>query len=147
MKVILKSDVKDLGRIGEVVNVKDGFARNFLMPKGFAVEANTKNLKEFENEKSKIMAMAKKLKTGAEGLAGRIADTKIIIKAKAGEEDKLFGSVTAMDIAEALKAQGIEVDKKKIHLDEPIKRLGDYTVSIKLMTDVASDLAVQVVPE
>jgi large subunit ribosomal protein L9 len=147
MKVILKSDVKALGRIGEVVNVKDGFARNFLMPQGLAVEANTRNIKEFENEKSKILAMAKKLRTGAEGLAARIAEAKVIIKSKSGEEEKLFGSVTAMDIAEALKAQGIEVDKKKIHLEEPIKRLGDYTVSIKLAVDVAADLAVQVVPE
>lgn len=147
MKVILKADVKDLGRIGEVVNVKDGFARNFLMPKGLAAEANTKNIKEFENEKTKIMAMAKKLRAGAEGLAGQIAGAKVIIKAKSGEEDKLFGSVTAMDIADALKGQGIEVDKKKIHLDEPIKRLGEYKVSIKIHTDVAAELAVTVVPE
>jgi large subunit ribosomal protein L9 len=147
MKVILKSDVKDLGRIGEVVNVKDGFARNFLMPKGLAAEANTKNVKEFESQKSKILAMAKKLRTGAEGIAGRIADAKVTIKAKAGEEDKLFGSVTALDIAEALKAQGIEVDKKKIHLEEPIKRLGEFKVTIKVHTDVAADLAVTVVPE
>jgi large subunit ribosomal protein L9 len=147
MKVILKSDVKDLGRVGEVVNVKDGFARNFLMPKGLAAEANIRNVKEFENEKSKILAMAKKMRTGAEGLAAQIAEAKVTIKAKSGEEEKLFGSVTAMDIADALKAQGIDVDKKKIHLDEPIKRLGEYKVSIKIHTDVAAELTVQVVPE
>ncbi|MGO9379719.1 MAG: 50S ribosomal protein L9 [Dissulfurispiraceae bacterium] len=147
MKVILKADVKDLGRIGEVVNVKDGFARNYLVPQGLAAEASTKNVKALEHEKRKIQEMARKVKTGAAGLAEKIAAAKVTIKAKSGEEDKLFGSVTSMDIAEALKAEGIEVDKKKIHLDEPIKRLGEYTVSIKLHSEVSAQLNVQVVPE
>ena len=147
MKVILKSDVKDLGRIGEVVNVKDGFARNYLVPQGLAAEANTKNVKALEHETKKIQEMARKVKSGASGLAEQIAAAKVIIKAKAGEEDKLFGSVTSMDIADALKAEGIEIDKKKIHLDEPIKRLGEYTVTIKLHTEVSAQLNVQVVPE
>jgi large subunit ribosomal protein L9 len=147
MKVILKSDVKDLGRVGEVVNVKDGFARNYLVPQGLAVEASTKNVKSFEHEKKKIQEMARKVKAGAAGLAEQIAAARITIKAKAGEEDKLFGSVTSMDIAEALKASGIEIDKKKIHLDEPIKRLGDYTVTVKLHSEVSTQLNVQVVPE
>jgi large subunit ribosomal protein L9 len=146
MKIILKADVKDLGRIGEVVTVKDGFARNYLMPKGLAVDASMKNVKAFEHEKKKIIEMAKKVKTGAEGLAGKIAATGITISAKAGEEDKLFGSVTAMDIAEALKEAGIEVDKKKIHLEEPIKRLGEYKVAVKLHSDVAAEITVRVVP-
>ncbi len=147
MKVILKSDVKDLGRIGEVVNVKDGFARNYLVPQGLAVEASTKNVKAFEHEKKTIQELAKKVKAGAAGLAETIAATKITIKAKAGEEDKLFGSVTSMDIVEALKAAGIEIDKKKIQLDEPIKRLGEYTVAVKLHSEVSAQLSVQVVPE
>ncbi len=147
MKVILKADVKDLGRIGEVVTVKDGFARNFLMPKGLAVDASTKNVKLFEHEKKKIVEMAKKMRTGAEGLAEKIAETRITIKAKAGEEEKLFGSVTAMDIAEALKSAGVEIDRKKIHIEEPIKRLGEYKVSVKLHSDVAAELTVNVVPE
>jgi large subunit ribosomal protein L9 len=147
MKVILKSDVKDLGNIGEVVNVKDGFARNFLVPKGLAVEASTKNVKVFEHEKKKIQEMARKVKAGAAGLAEKISAAKITIKAKAGEEDRLFGSVTSMDIADALKAEGIEIDKKKIQLDEPIKRVGEYTVAIKLHSDVSAQLNVQVVPE
>lgn len=147
MKVILKSDVKDLGRIGEVVNVKDGFARNYLVPQGLAAEASTKNVKAFEHEKMKIQEMAKKVKAGAAGLAEKIAAAKVTIKAKAGEEDKLFGSVTSMDIAEALKAEGIEVDKKRIYLDEPIKRLGEYLVTIKLHSEVSVQLNVQVVPE
>jgi large subunit ribosomal protein L9 len=147
MKVILKSDVKDLGNVGEVVNVKDGFARNFLVPKGLAVEASTKNVKVFEHEKRKIQEMARKVKAGAAGLAEKIAAAKITIKAKAGDEDKLFGSVTSMDIADALKAEGIEVDKKRIHLDEPIKRLGEYSVAVKLHSEVSAQLNVQVVPE
>jgi large subunit ribosomal protein L9 len=147
MRVILKSDVKDLGNIGEVVNVKDGFARNFLVPKGLAVEASTKNVKVFEHEKKKIQEMARKVKAGAAGLAEKISAAKIIIKAKAGEEDRLFGSVTSMDIADALKAEGIEIDKKKIQLDEPIKRIGEYSVAIKLHSDVSAQLNVQVVPE
>jgi large subunit ribosomal protein L9 len=147
MKVILKADVKDLGRIGEVVNVKDGFARNYLVPQGLAAEANTKNVKTLEHETKKIQEMAKKVKSGASGLAEQIAAAKVTIKAKAGEEDKLFGSVTSMDIADALKAEGIEIDKKKIHLDEPIKRLGDYAVTIKLHSEVSAQLNVQVVPE
>ena len=147
MKVILKNDVKDLGQAGEVVNVKDGFARNYLVPKGLAVEASTKNVKEFEHEKNKIQEMTKKVKAGAAGLAAQIAAAKIIIKAKAGEEDKLFGSVTSMDIADALKAAGIEIDKKKIQLDEPIKRIGDYTVAVKIHSEISAQLNVQVVPE
>jgi len=147
MKVILKSDVKDLGRMGEVVNVKDGFARNFLVPHGLAAEANTKNLKAFEHEKRKIQELAKKVMAGASDMAERIAAAKVTIHAKAGEEDKLFGSVTSMDIADALKASGIEVDKKKIVLEEPIKRLGDYAVTIKLHAEVSAQLNVQVVPE
>ncbi|HMK55094.1 MAG TPA: 50S ribosomal protein L9 [Dissulfurispiraceae bacterium] len=147
MKVILKSDVKDLGRMGEVVNVKDGFARNFLVPQGLAAEANTKNLKAFEHEKRKIQELAKKVMAGASDMAERIAAAKVTIHAKAGEEDKLFGSVTSMDIADALKASGIEVDKKKIVLEEPIKRLGDYAVTIKLHAEVSAQLNVQVVPE
>jgi large subunit ribosomal protein L9 len=147
MKVILKTDVKDLGHVGEVVNVKDGFARNFLVPQGLAVEASTKNVKVFEHEKKKIHEMARKVKSGAAGLAEKISAAKITIKAKAGEEDKLFGSVTSMDIADALKAEGIEIDKKKIQLDEPIKRIGEYTVAIKLHSEVSAQLNVQVVPE
>ena len=147
MKVILKADVKDLGRMGEVVNVKDGFARNYLVAQGLAAEANTKNVKALEHETKKIQEMAKKVKSGASGLAEQIAAAKVTIKAKAGEEEKLFGSVTSMDIADALKAEGIEIDKKKIHLDEPIKRLGEYMVTIKLHSEVSAQLNVQVVPE
>ena len=147
MQVILREEVKALGQMGTVVNVKEGYARNFLIPKGLAVEANVNNVKALEHEKRKIQERAKKLRTGAEGLAATISETTLTIKAKAGEEEKLFGSVTAMDIAEALKTAGLDVDKKKIVLDEPIRRLGNYTVSVKIHSDVSAQLNIQVVPE
>ena len=147
MQVILREDVKALGQMGVVVNVKEGYARNFLIPKGLAVEANVNNIKALEHEKRKIQERAKKLRTGAEGLAATISETTLTIKAKAGEEEKLFGSVTAMDIADALKVAGLEIDKKKIVLDEPIRRLGDYTVSVKIHSEVSAQLKIQVVPE
>ena len=147
MQVILKDNVKDVGHIGDMVNVKDGFARNFLIPKGFAVEANPKNLKALEHEKRKIQELVKKAKSAAEDMAAKISGTSITIKAKSGEEDKLFGSVTAMDIAEALKKEGLDVDKKKIVIDEPIKRLGSYTVRVKIHQEVSAQVNVQVVSE
>lgn len=147
MQVILKDNVKDVGHIGDMVNVKDGFARNFLIPKGLAVEANPKNLKALEHEKRKIQELVKKAKSAAEDMAAKISGTSITIKAKSGEEDKLFGSVTAMDIAEALKKEGLDIDKKKIVLDEPIKRLGSYTVNVKIHQAVSAQVNVQVVSE
>jgi large subunit ribosomal protein L9 len=145
MQVILKENVKDLGHIGDVVNVKDGYARNFLIPKGFAIEANPKNIKAMEHEKRKIQELAKKAKASAEELSAKVSGTTITIKAKSGEEDKLFGSVTAMDIADALKKEGIDIDKKKIMLDEPIKRLGSYTVNVKIHPDVTAQLNISVI--
>ncbi|MDA8337751.1 MAG: 50S ribosomal protein L9, partial [Nitrospiraceae bacterium] len=142
MQVILKEDVKDLGHIGDLVNVKEGYARNFLIPKGLAVEANPKNLKALEHEKRKIQELVKKAKTAAEELASKVSGTTVTIKAKAGEEDKLFGSVTVMDIADALKKEGMDIDKKKIVMEEPIKRLGNYTVSVKIHSEVSAQLNV-----
>lgn len=147
MQVILKEDVKSLGKTGDIVNVKDGYARNFLIPKNLAVEANPKNIKAIEHERKKIQEIARKAKVSAEALASRISAITLTIKAKAGEEEKLFGSVTAMDIADALKKEGIELDKKKILLEEPIKRLGSYTVSAKIHPDVTATINVQVVQE
>ncbi len=147
MKVILREDVKDVGHIGEMLTVKDGFARNFLLPKGLALEANTKNVKALEHEKRKIQDTVKKAKSGAQELSSRIAAVTVTIKAKSGEADKLFGSVTAMDIAEALKQEGFDIDRKKIVLEEPIKRLGNYTVSVKVHPEVSAEFTVQVVSE
>ena len=147
MQVILKEDIKDLGRIGDIVQVKDGYARNFLIPRGLAVEANPKNIKALEHQKRMIEEAAKKIKLSAEDLKSKISEKRIVIKAKAGEDDKLFGSVTAMDISEALKKEGIDIDKKKIIIDEPIKRLGEYVVSVKIHPDIIAQLNVQVIAE
>ena len=147
MKVILREDVKDLGHVGELLTVKDGYARNYLLPRGLALEANLKNVKSFEHDKRKIQEAVKKAKSGAEELSSKIAAVTLTIKAKAGEEDKLFGSVTAMDIAEALKQEGLDIDRRKIVLEEPIKRLGNYTVSVKVHSEVSAQFTVQVVSE
>lgn len=147
MKVILKADVKNLGQIGEVVSVKDGYGKNFLIPKGVAVEANTKNIKSLEHEKRKIGEIAKKNKSTAENLSSKLSSLAITMKAKAGGEEKLFGSITAMDIADALKKEGFEIDKRKIQLEEPIKRLGDYAVNIKIHQDISAKLNISVVAE
>jgi len=147
MKVILREEVKSLGRTGEVINVKDGYARNFLIPKGLAVEANPDNIRALEHEKKKIQELAIKAKTTAEDMAVKLSSKVITIKAKAGEEEKLFGSVTAADIAEALKKEGMDIDKKKILLEDPIKRLGNYTVNVKIHSDISTQVNIQVVQE
>jgi len=147
MKVILKEDVKTIGNMGEIVDVADGFARNYLVPKGLAAEANVKNIRSMDHEKKIIQEKAKKIRASAQSLSEQIANLTLIIKAKAGEEGKLFGSVTSMDIAEQLKNEGLEIDKKKISLDEPIKRLGTHVVNVKLHSDVSAQLNVQVVEE
>jgi large subunit ribosomal protein L9 len=147
MKVFLKEDVKNLGKIGDVVNVAEGYARNFLLPKKVAVEANPKNLKEFEHNKRIIQEKAAKIKDASRATADKLSALTLRIRAKAGEEDKLFGSVTTMDIAEAFKAEGFEVDKKKILLGEPIKRLGEYTVEVKIHSEVNATVKVQVISD
>ncbi len=147
MKVILREDVKDLGQIGEMLSVKDGYARNFLIPRKLAVEANPNNIKALEHEKRKIQDVVKKAKAGAEELAARISAKPITIKSKAGEEDRLFGAVTAMDIAEALKKEGLDIDKKRIVLEEPIKRLGSYKVNVKVHPEVVAHLDITVARE
>lgn len=146
MKVILSEDVKNLGLMGEVVNVSDGYARNFLFPKKFAVEANIKNLKEFEHNKKIITERAAKIKESFKSIADKLSSLSLTIKAKTGEDDKLFGSVTNMNIAEALALAGYDIDKKKIVM-EPIKRLGEYSVTIKLHTNLSAEVKVHVVQE
>jgi large subunit ribosomal protein L9 len=147
MQVILREDIEKLGKIGDLVKVSDGYARNFLVPRKKAIEATPKNLHAMEHAKKMVADRIRKLKKEATVEADRIKGLSVVIKAKAGEEGKLFGSVTSMDIAEAIKAQGIELDKRKIVLEEPIKRLGEFTVSVKLHTDVVADVKVSVVAE
>jgi large subunit ribosomal protein L9 len=147
MKVILKEDVRNIGTMGQIVDVADGYARNFLVPKGLAVDANVKNIRALEHAKKTIQEKAKKIRNQAQDLSDKIANMTIVIKAKSGEEGKLFGSVTSMDIAEQMKNQGIDIDKKKIVIEEPIKRLGTYSVSMKLHSDVATQVTLQVIAE
>ncbi|MFA4829836.1 MAG: 50S ribosomal protein L9 [Thermodesulfovibrionales bacterium] len=147
MKVILKEDVKNLGKMGDIITVAEGHARNFLLPKKLAVEALTENIKALEHQKKTIQEKARKVKNVSQDLANRISSLTLSIKAKAGEEDKIFGSITSMDIAAALKNEGIDIDKKKISLEEPIKRLGSYAVSIKIHTEITAQLNISVVPE
>jgi large subunit ribosomal protein L9 len=145
MQVILREDVDNLGKIGDLVKVKDGYARNFLVPTKKAIEATPKNVKAMEHAKKMVSDRIRTLKKTASADADRIKSLAITIKAKVGEEGKLFGSVTTMDIADAMQAQGVAIDKRKIMLEEPIKRTGDYTVPVKLHTDVVADLKVSVI--
>jgi large subunit ribosomal protein L9 len=145
MQVILREDIDKLGKIGDLVKVADGYARNYLVPNKKAIEATPKNLNAMDHAKKMVSDRIRKMKKEAAVEADRIKGLAVTIKAKVGEEGKLFGSVTTMDIAEAAKAQGVELDKRKIVLDEPIKRLGEYTLTVKLHADVTAELKVTVV--
>lgn len=147
MKVILREDVENLGKIGDLVQVKPGYARNYLIPQEKASEATVRNIKVLEHQKKLVQDRVMKTIKSAEGLAQRIAAISVTLSQKVGENDRLFGSVTTMHIADALKEEGIEVDKKKILLEEPIKQLGVYSVPIKLHTDVTANLKVWIVEE
>jgi large subunit ribosomal protein L9 len=147
MKLILREDVENLGRGGDVVDVKPGYGRNFLLPRGLAVVANPKNLREIEHQKAVASAKAAKLKASAEAVAKRLAETPITLKRKAGEQEKLFGSVTALDIAEALAARGLQLDRRSIDLAEPIKTVGDFEVGVKLHHDVVGKVKLKVEAE
>ena len=130
--------------MGTVVNVANGYGRNYLIPKKLAVEANPKNIKQFEHEKNIILEKAKKIKMAVDELADKLSAMTLSIEAQSGEEDKLFGSVTSKDIAESIAQQGIEIDKRKIILEEPIKRLGTYKVSVKLHHDTTASVNIEV---
>jgi len=145
MQVILREDIDNLGKIGDLVKVADGYARNFLVPGKKAIEATPKNLNAMNHAKKMVSDRIRKLKKEASDDADRIKSLSLTIKAKVGEEGKLFGSVTTMDIVEAMKAQGVVIDKRKIVLDEPIKRLGDFTITVKLHSDVTADFKVAVI--
>ena len=146
MEVILKKNVDNLGEEGDVVKVKAGYGRNYLRPQGSAVQANASNLANLEKERAAIEARKATVKTEAEGIAKKINGTTIVIEQRAGEEDKLFGSVTSGDIADKLASLGIEVDRKKIQLDEPIKTLGEFMIKVKAGFQVTAEVKVQVTP-
>ena len=147
MEVILREEVEKLGRRGEVVKVAAGYARNFLLPKRLAVLANESNRKIVEQEKQAHLRREAKEIGDSQELAKMLSALEITIAQKAGENDQLFGSVTAQDISNALEKQGYLIDRRKVHLDDPIKMLGDFKVSVRLHREVAVELPVHVVRE
>lgn len=147
MEIILQEDVANLGTIGEVVKVRDGYGRNYLIPRGFAIEANRRNLHVLEHQKRLTAAKKEKDRQKAQGMSDQIAALSLTIQARAGEEDRLFGSVTNLDIEKALTAQGVTIDRRKIILAEPIKQLGTYTVPVHLSSEVRGNITVHVVRE
>ena len=145
MIVILNRDIKGTGKAGDVVNVSEGYARNMLLPKGYATEATEGNIRSLEKQKAIAAEKKAEEKAAAQQTAEKIGKVSVEIKTKAGEGGRIFGSITSKDIADALKAQhNITVDKKKILLDSPIKQTGEMTVEIKLYTDVNAKLKVVV---
>jgi large subunit ribosomal protein L9 len=145
MEIILQEDVANLGNTGDIVKVRNGYGRNYLVPRGLAVEANRRNLRVLDHQKRLAAAKKERDRRDAQGVADRIAALTVTIPARAGEEDRLFGSVTNLDIEKALAAQGVTVDRRKIVLAEPIKQLGTYTVPIHLNSAVHGNITVHVV--
>jgi large subunit ribosomal protein L9 len=146
MKVILIDEIRGLGTRGDVVNVKDGYARNYLLPKNLAREATAGNLKSVEQERKKWALLAQKEKEQAAKAAESVKGTKVTVHKRVGENGQLFGSVTANEIADALTAKGLEVDKRRIELTHPIKSLGTHDVEVRLYRDVSAQIQVEVVP-
>ena len=147
MEVILKQKIDKLGDVGDMVRVKDGYARNYLMPRGLVVEATPGNVKEVEELKNQIAAQGKQTTVYHSKVAEQLSKLKLSAPVKVGEDDRLFGSVTAITISELLQEQGFDVDRKAIQLDEPIKSLGVHNVFIKLHTDVETEIKVYVIKE
>jgi large subunit ribosomal protein L9 len=144
MEVILKEDVEKLGHRGEIVKVAEGYGRNFLLPRKLAIEASRANKAVIEQMKAAAVRKSAKEKTGAEALAQQLNDVQLTFERKVGEKDHLFGSVTPADIASALEGKGFNVDRRKIHLDDPLKSLGEFHVPIKLHREVTAHVKVTV---
>jgi large subunit ribosomal protein L9 len=145
MKVILQETLEGVGHLGDLINVADGFARNYLLPRRKAVEADSRSIKAFEHAKRTAVEKAKKEKLEIESYAKKVSAIALTIEAQVRKDDKMFGSVTAKDIAEGLAAQGVTVDRRKIQLAQPIKELGTVAVPIKMPRDVVATVAVRVV--
>ena len=145
MRAILREDVAQLGDIGDVVTVKSGYARNYLLPRGLAVVANERQMKRLVHEKAVIEARVAKARTAAEGVKNKLDQLVLTIDKAAGENEKLFGSVTAMEIDALLREQGFEIDRRKLGMNENIKALGEYPIEIKLHRDVTATIKVNVV--
>ena len=144
MEVILREDIETLGHRGALVKVADGYARNYLLPKRLAVSATEANKKIVAQEREAWLRKEAKLKVDAEDLGKLIGNVTLTFKQKVGENDHLFGSVTAKDIAEALEKQNFQIDRRKVHLEEPIKTLGEHKVTLKLHREVATEITVNV---
>ncbi len=144
VEVILRDDVPNLGHIGEVVRVKPGYARNYLLPRGLAIEANSKNLRVLEHQKRIIGAKAERDRKDAQGHATRLEGLELRVQARVGEEGRLFGSVTNLDVERLLAAKGFQIDRRRIQLAEPIKQLGTYPVPVQLGRDVRATIQVVV---
>jgi large subunit ribosomal protein L9 len=149
LKVILRQDVPDLGQSGDIVTVKPGYARNFLLPRGMAFEATGANIKQLEEEKRRGEARSKQLYLEARRRASQLENVSLTFHANAGDEGKLFGSITSADIAERLKEQNLdfEIEKRDIELDEPLKSLGVYNVPVRLHTDVKPEIKIWVIKQ
>lgn len=144
VEVILRDDVPNLGRIGEIVRVKPGYARNYLYPRGLAVEASRNNVADLEHQKRVIAAKATREKASAEGVAGKLSGLTLVVTARAGEDGRLFGSVTNLDIERLLAERGFAVDRRRIGLEEPIKQIGTYSVIVQVGRDVRATVNVTV---
>jgi len=147
MKIILRADVENLGHLGDVVTVKAGYGRNYLLPQGLAMPASPANLKVFELERKKLQAKMNALRTAASDMSSRLEGYVMRIAMRVGENDKLYGSVTNTLICDSLRAAGIEVDRRRILLDAPIRTVGEHPVRVRLHADVTATLKVVVVPE
>ncbi|MBT8762984.1 50S ribosomal protein L9 [Desulfohalobiaceae bacterium Ax17] len=145
MRVILRADIDNLGRLGDVVDVRPGYARNYLVPQGLAMPATKANLNAFELERKKLQQKMDAIRFAAQELADKLSATEVVIPVRVGENDKLYGSVTSTNIANALAEMGLEVDRRKIKLDDSIRSLGEYEVEIKLHPDVMAQVKVKVV--
>jgi len=146
-KVLLREDVDDLGARGEIVRVRSGYARNYLLPRNLAVEATAGNVKGIESERAALLKKEAKERASAEAQSEQMGALDLEFRRKAGEQGALYGSVTSMDVAEALRERGYEIDRHRIHLREPLKRIGEYTVPVRLHREVTIDLKVRVAPE
>ena len=144
MEVILKEDVEKLGHRGDIVKVAEGYGRNFLLPRKLAIEASRANKAVIEQMKASAVRKSAKEKTGAESLAQQLNDVHLSFERKVGEKDHLFGSVTSSDIADALENKGFTIDRRKIHLDDPLKSLGEFHVPVKLHREVTAHVKVTV---
>jgi large subunit ribosomal protein L9 len=147
MEIILRQAVENLGKPGDVVKVKSGYARNYLLPHGFAYEATPGNLKRIRQERDRLDAAENERRSAASGIAEKLEQVSLTFSARVGEEGKLFGSVTAADVAQQLEAQGFHIEKRQIDLHEPIKALGVYRIPIRLHADVKPEIRVWVIKQ